>query len=385
LNSNTSIKNSHRNPIPLAPEFGVELHHLIDRFLNSEGRELISSVPDSVVKRIHSIVEDEILPLLRTPKEPLDPPFKTEPLDPPAVPVKPSAPIAEAPCSEPVPVSVAAAQRNMERFKTTPKKPRAKTPPAETPYKKARSKKLAQKEGRIESDPFNVHIRYFGMDPEQRNFEFARAWMKIMNLFFKGFKPSASWNKAMNGLSYFKESGNFRLYIRNARIEADLLKIRYEDYMVGIAEDQIDDNAKSGIDRTPELKKIAGPSHVAAVRDHIQLGLKNKILITIADVKNSGNVDFLLPANYSESMPAEQRQQCDVFYQDHLFPEIERVASLTGHRLHDLVSHAIAYGLLPQAWPESPETQKRLIKLRGYRYSTPTGFDSLMIFRSAQE
>jgi len=259
-----------------------------------------------------------------------------------------------------------------------------KSLPDDTPYKKSRSRVIAQKERRVDESPFIPHVRYFKLNPEQRNYEFALAWSKIMRIHFPAFRMNIAWKKALSGIVSFRNSENFRNMMRNARVEADMLSARYEDYMTGIAEYYFERNASNGRELSPRPAHLAGETHVDAAKDYIEQGLKGRILITLQDIEYSGNADFLLAQNF-DAAGADQKALINIFLQDVVFPELERSSFLTGHELRDLISYSIDYRLIPKQWAEGFGEHHRLDKLRRYNYEKPSKFTATTIFRMVQE
>lgn len=374
---NTLLKNTIKER-HYSPEL-AELDSAIQKFLNVGGKELLKSVPDEVVKKIDTIIDEQILPLLRSPiLETTDAPaVETPALDP---------PMKEEPETELVVVTpehkFSTGKKLAKAFpKGVPgaeKAPECSTTSKTTSYKKARAKDIKQKEILIEETPFERHIRYYMLAPEERNYLFAQAWYKTVMRFFPAYRLTPAWRKALSSLSNFRTAKEFRLSMRNARIEADLQHARYEDYMTGICEYYLTvRNPGSGHDMTPAPKDLAGEVHVAVAKDYIEQTLKGKILITKDDIRNSGHVDFIL--DYDNATP-EQQKLASIFYHDILLVEFERAAFLSSHRLFDLVTYAITYGLMPQSWAEG----FKLEQLKGYRFPGPVDPPGAL-FRHIQE
>jgi hypothetical protein len=355
-------------PISYGLEESVQLNAItkqLEKILNPSGKALLDTLPESALEKIEAFFRSEVFPLLRRPDISAGPtPVKTAP---------------KAPVKLPIPSEEALR-------KIFPKGIPKRNLAAEAEYKKSRSKETVQKESCISANIFAPHIRYFGLTPDQRNFEFGRAWAKIMGLLFKAYRISPSYQSALRNLPTFQSASKFRCMMRDARIEADLLNARYEDYMVGICQYYFDRNAHSSRDATPQPKDLAGEAHVAAAKDHLDQSSKGRILITKADIEYGGNADFLLGENFTKpTTPTEQEQRL-TYYQDHLFPEVERAAYLGGHPLADLTSFTITYGLLPKEWAEGYGTFHHLKKLKGYKFTTPPkGFDLRNIFQTTQE
>ena len=252
---------------------------------------------------------------------------------------------------------------------------------AAKPITTINSPKLKAKEKEIDATITMPHIRYYGLSKEQRSFEFAKAFHKSMTTMFPAFRFHPAWQIALSAKYEFVRSGNFFIAMTKARIEADLLSARYEDYMSGICEYYFDTNGTRTITKTPRYDQLAGSEHVASVKDYIEQNLKGKILITPSDIKNSGHVDYLLPENFDSITSKDQYDHAHIFFHDVVFPELERVTFLTGHRLWDLISSCIGFGLIPRSWAEGFITHHHLKQLKGFVFKKPE-YSDRSIFRN---
>lgn len=380
-------KKAETNLIPEVIKNLIEFDNMLDKFLNDSGRELSSTIPDELWDKILRFAKTEIFPVLRKPvlekssdevsPDSLDPSVKFPESDP-SIKFISSTPIPEKTLSEEKSKPRDLPVGNIEKFLKKSGE-LEKTPAIRL------SKEMRVKEDYIAENVFTPHVRYFRLTPEQRSFEFAKAWMKIVTRFFKGYRMNPGYQKALTSPALFRKSGKLFSDLNKARIEADLLNARYEDYMVGIAELQFDLNARSSLENTPQTKQFAGETHIAAAKDYIEQNLKGSVLITKQDILYSGNANFLLAENYATpTQTAEQFNLAKTFYQDCVFVELERNAMITGHRLWELVTQAIDYGLLPKAWTTGYGTHHTIDKLKGYE-PTESYFKTGILFRNVQE
>ena len=368
------------------------VYSVLDKFLTPSARELLDTIPGETIERIDQIVENEIFPLLRKPVESLGPRTEsslgprtesaplldtTKKTDP-GAPAKPK----EAPLS--VEERYRSTGKTLARIckKKTPSKPKDEL----TAYSKAIKRKHMTKEARIAESPFIPHIRYYGIQPQHRDFEFAKAWSTIMRRFFKSYVINKWHKEYARSFTSFRRSGDFGKNMKKARIEADLLSARYEDYMVGIAEYYFDRSASCGREMNPNLAHLAGEDYVAAAKDYVETTLKGRILITLDDIKYSGNADFLLGGNFQTSiMDPDSASKINEFYHDILYIAIERAAYFSSYELLDLVTFTIDYGILSKEWAEGYGKFHNLDCLKGYRFKAPGFYDADMIFKCIQK
>ena len=287
-------------------------------------------------------------------------------------------PVTEEPSPKPKETkALKSARRGLEKL--SPNK--TKTSKITTPKNRDNEKDvMKRKDIALSQDPFAPHIRYFGLTPDYRGFLFAQAFSRIVKEQFRWRKYKV-WSDALIGEIAFRHSKDIYHFITKARIEADYLHARYEDFVIGICRYYHDLNMKGSGEKIPRYDHLSGVEHVHAA--HSYLTNTPKILMTLEDISFSENADFLLPGRFaSGTLTPHQYELSLIFFHDVVFPELERMALVPGYSLKSVVDIAIRYGLLPLQWAEGYGTFHRLERLATYKYKSPEYFIPESVFKS---
>jgi len=223
----------------------------------------------------------------------------------------------------------------------------------------------------LDARPFYPHVRYYRCPWAEKDLKFAQAWVEITPRQFPGWTPPPFVGFALiQGTASLKTvRPEFHKAINRARIAADEMHIRYEDYIYAAGEGFKDrpDYCKRTV--APRYIDLGGVTHTEWVQHYINTKWAGKILLTRDDIIDAQAL-FLLPENYIETSQGPNKGPLETYLYEFLYEKMVVAARMNPSTdLKEIATVAIQAGLLPVEWAESPVTQKDRPELAGYNFA----------------
>ena len=336
----------------------IRLNNFALDLINSLESIFEKSLPDEIRDKAVEVVRSEIVPLFRSPVKAAEGDPALKPIQESSVPTA-----RQKERAKKAGINVKSFVRMENRLKDELKGKGIKAGihvflPRTDPVTRAKQESLNKSD-------FKSHVRYYGIDPDHRSYEFAKVWVRVVQKLYPTWKPYKGVQINLSNFLKFIRSGDYYISATKARIEADLLGARYEDYIAGLIQYHLEN--RRGDKHPPKFDDAKGSAHVEYAKNYIDIDLKAHILITKSDLKFSGCADFLFSKNFD---PENPNPKSLVFYQDVLFTRLEQIATTTGHELWELVRQCIEYGVMPQIWAEGYGKFHRLAPIEKFTHGS---------------
>lgn len=213
------------------------------------------------------------------------------------------------------------------------------------------------------------HVRYQFMTPQERDYEYAKTYVAVMERYGIDQKTLDSFKEWVKTPAKFMgQKTSYKNNYRLGRIEADRRGCNYEHILSAAFDEWANKHSTYNF---PGPQHLKGDVICTQIMNEYYGAVKGAVLtITREDIlSGSPKKIALLPENFHddpEEQPDEYKRQCD-FYEDHVFQECERIARRVGG-IEGAVTKAIEEGILPKEWAEGFGKHHTRGKIKNYTY-----------------